>query len=261
MPTQEEQHMSMFDLTDMNAIVTGGNSGIGFAIAEGLARHGARVVIANRDEARGVTAVGRLLQQGLLAEAVPTDVSESSQVTRLVDTVIQRHGHIDILVNSAAVIARKPAEEFTDDDWDRIIDTNLRGAFLCCREVGRHMISQRKGKIINISSNVSQVVQPLRSIYCISKAGLSHLTRALGMEWAQYGVNVNAIGPGPTITELNKKYFEENPQDLQERIAAIPMGRLGMPADHVGAAIFLASAASDYMTGQTLIIDGGTNLL
>lgn len=253
--------MNMFDLTDRTAIITGGNSGIGFAIAEGLARYGARVIIANRDRARGEAAVQKLLVQGLPAESVTTDVSVSAEVKRLVELVLQRHGHIDILVNSAAVIGRKPAEEFTDDDWDRIVDTNLRGAFLCCRDVGRHMIERRKGKIINISSNVSQVIQPLRSIYCVSKAGLSHLTRALGAEWAKYGVNVNAIGPGPTITELNRKYFEDNPRDLQERIDAIPMGRLGMPADHVGAAIFLASAASDYMTGQTLIIDGGTNLV
>ncbi|MBN1151859.1 MAG: glucose 1-dehydrogenase [Dehalococcoidia bacterium] len=253
--------MSMFDLTDRIAIVTGGNSGIGFAIAEGLAQHGARVIIANRDRQRGETAVRRLLEHDLLAEAVQADVSASTDVSRLVEAVLQRYGKIDILVNSAAIISRKPAEDFTDEDWDRIMNTNLRGAFLCCREAGRHMIERRKGKIINISSNVSQVVQPLRSIYCISKAGLSHLTRALGMEWAKYGVNVNAIGPGPTITELNKKYFEDNPRDLQERIAAIPMGRLGMPGDHVGAALYLASAASDYMTGQTLIIDGGTNLL
>jgi len=253
--------MSLFDLSDRTAVVTGGNRGIGFAIAEGLARQGARVVIANRNEQGGLAAAQRLVDQGLQAEAVTTDVSLGASVAHLVDTVLQRHGHIDILVNSAAVITRKPVEDFTEEEWDRIMNTNLRGAFLCCRDVGRHMIQQRKGKIINISSNVSQVVQPLRSVYCVSKAGLSHLTRALGLEWAPYGVNVNAIGPGPTITELNQKYFEENPRDLQARIDSIPMGRMGKPADHVGAALFLASEASDYMTGQTLIVDGGTNLL
>jgi NAD(P)-dependent dehydrogenase (short-subunit alcohol dehydrogenase family) len=253
--------MSLFDLSDRTAIVTGGNRGIGFAIAEGLARQGARVVIANRNEEGGLAAAQRLLDQGLRAEAVTADVSLGAAVAHLVDSVLQRHGRIDILVNSAAVITRKPVEEFTEEEWDRIMNTNLRGAFLCCRDVGRHMIERRKGKIINISSNVSQVVQPLRSVYCVSKAGLSHLTRALGLEWAPYGVNVNAIGPGPTITELNQKYFEENPRDLQARIDSIPMGRMGKPGDHVGAALFLASEASDYMTGQTLIVDGGTNLL
>jgi NAD(P)-dependent dehydrogenase (short-subunit alcohol dehydrogenase family) len=253
--------MSLFDLSDRTAVVTGGNRGIGFAIAEGLARQGARVVIANRNEEGGLAAAQRLLDQGLRAEAVTADVSLGAAVAHLVDSVLQRHGRIDILVNSAAVITRKPVEEFTEEEWDRIMNTNLRGAFLCCRDVGRHMIERRKGKIINISSNVSQVVQPLRSVYCVSKAGLSHLTRALGLEWAPYGVNVNAIGPGPTITELNQKYFEENPRDLQARIDSIPMGRMGKPGDHVGAALFLASEASDYMTGQTLIVDGGTNLL
>ena len=253
--------MELFDLSDRIAIVTGGNRGIGYAIAEGLARHGARVVIANRNQEAGMAAAQRLLDQGLQAEAVTTDVSIGSSVSHLVQTTLQRHGRIHILVNSAAIILRKPAEDFEEEEWDRIMNTNLRGAFLCCRNVGRHMLEQREGKIINISSNVSQVVQPLRSVYCVSKAGLSHLTRALGLEWAPYGVNVNAIGPGPTITELNKQYFEENPSDLRDRINSIPMGRMGAPSDHVGAALFLASKASDYMTGQTLIVDGGTNLL
>lgn len=250
----------MFNLTDKTAIVTGGNRGIGFAIAQGLARQGARIVIANRNEDAGMVAVQRLRDQGLQAEAIATDVSVGSSVAHLVDSVLKRFDRIDILVNSAAVIVRKPVEDVSEEEWDRIMGTNLRGAFLCCRDVGRHMIAQRKGKIINISSNVSQVIQPLRSVYCVSKAGLSHLTRAMALEWAPYGVNVNAIGPGPTITELNSKYFAENPRDLQDRIDSIPMGRMGAPTDHVGAAIFLASEASDYMTGQTLIVDGGSNL-
>jgi NAD(P)-dependent dehydrogenase (short-subunit alcohol dehydrogenase family) len=252
--------MDMFNLADKTAIVTGGSSGIGFAIAQGLARQGARIVIANRNPDGGMAAVQRLSDQGLRAEAITTDVSISSSVARLVDTVLQRHDRIDILVNSAAVIIRKPVQDFTEDEWDRIMDTNLRGAFLCCRDVGRHMLENHKGKIINISSNVSQVIQPLRSVYCVSKAGLSHLTRAFALEWAPYGVNVNAIGPGPTLTELNTRYFAENPRDLQDRIDSIPMGRMGAPGDHVGAAIFLASDASDFMTGQTLIVDGGSNL-
>ncbi len=252
--------MKLFDLSGRTAIVTGGNQGIGLAIAEGLAIHGARTVIANRREDHGAMAARRLTEKGLAAEAVPTDVSRGDSVAHLVNTVLERYGTIDILVNSAAVIVRKPAETVTEEDWNLIMDINLRGAFLCCREVGRHMIERRHGKIINISSTLSQVVQPLLSVYCTSKAGLSHLTRALALEWAAYHVNVNAIGPGPTITELNRQYFEEHPRDLQDRINSIPMGRMGEPQDHVGAAIFLASAASDYVTGQTLIVDGGLNL-
>lgn len=252
--------MDLFDLSDKTAVVTGGNSGIGYAIAEGLARHGARVVIVNRREAHGSMAAERIVAQGFAAEAIPADVSRAESVARVVASVIERHGAIDILVNSAAVIVRKPAEELTEDEWDLVMNVNLRGAFLCCRDVGRHMISRQQGKIINVSSNVSEVVQSLRSVYCVSKAGLSHLTRALALEWAPHHVTVNAIGPGPTMTELNRRYFEEHPDDLRQRIGTIPMARIGAPWDHVGAAIFLASAASDYVTGQTLIVDGGLNL-
>ncbi|MCK9357660.1 MAG: SDR family oxidoreductase, partial [Dehalococcoidia bacterium] len=160
--------MSMFDLTGRTAIITGGNQGIGFAIAEGLARHGARVVIANRREQQGQAAAGRLSSQGLTATAIPADVADEKSVARLVDTVLSRHGRIDILVNSAAVIVRKPIEDITAEEWDTLMGVNLRGVFLCCRDVGRHMIAQRKGKIINVSSNVSRVIQPLRSAYCVS---------------------------------------------------------------------------------------------
>lgn len=252
--------MNLFDLTGKVAIVTGGNRGIGFAIAEGLARHGAHVVIANRSAAPGQEAALRLQDQGLAAEAITTDVSDGQAVARLVNDVLDRHGAIDILVNNAAVILRKPFEDVTEEEWDHLMATNLRGAFLCCRDVGRHMIAKRRGKIINVSSNVSQVVQPLRSIYSVAKAGLSHMTRAMALEWAPYGVNVNAIGPGPTLTDINRQYFKDHPEDLKARIDQIPMGRIGMPADQVGVAVFLASSASDYMTGQTLIVDGGTNL-
>jgi len=252
--------MDLFDLTGRVAIVTGGNRGIGYAIAEGLARHGAHVVIANRDATSGQEAALRLQDQGFVADAVPTDVSDGRLVARLVEDVLDRHGGIDILVNNAAVIVRKPVEDVTEEEYDRVMSTNLRGAFLCSRDVGRHMIEKRRGKIVNVSSNVSQVVQPLRSIYSVSKAGLSHMTRAMALEWAPYGVNVNAIGPGPTLTDINRQYFKDHPEDLQARVDQIPMGRIGMPADQVGVAVFLASAASDYMTGQTVLVDGGTNL-
>jgi len=124
----------------------------------------------------------------------------------------------------------------------------------------KEMIKQDRGKIVNISSNVSEVIQAGRVVYAASKAGVSHLTRGLALEWAKYNINVNAIGPGPTITELNKKYFAENPADLQERIDSIPMARVGDPVDLVGAAIFLASDASNFVTGQTLLVDGGSTL-
>jgi len=253
--------MNLFDLSGLVAIVTGGNSGIGFGIAEGLANYGAHVIIANRRPDQGEKAVRRLLDRNLPAEAVTTDVADPQSVAALVDTVVSRHGRIDILVNSAGVILRKPIEDMTEEEYDAIMDINLRGTFICCRDGGRQMLKQGHGKIVNISSNVSQVCQPLRTVYAASKAGISHLTRGFALEWATRGVNVNAIGPGPTITELNEKYFADNPDDLKARVDAIPMARMGYPADCVGAAIFLSSAASDYITGQTILVDGGSTLL
>ncbi len=252
--------MELFDLSQKVAIVTGGNRGIGFAIAAGLAKAGASVVIANRNAEAGQKAVDSIKSDGFRATSVPTDVSVKSSVENLIVKVIENFNRIDILVNSAGVIQRGPVEDFTEEQWDYIININLKGLFFCCQLVGKAMIKQKKGKIINISSNVSEIIQPLRTVYAVSKAGVSHLTRGLALEWAKYNINVNAIGPGPTITELNKKYFKENPDDLQERIDSIPMARVGDPLDHVGAAIFLASGASDYVTGQTLLVDGGSTI-
>jgi NAD(P)-dependent dehydrogenase (short-subunit alcohol dehydrogenase family) len=252
--------MEPFNLAGKIAIVTGGNRGIGFAVARGLAAAGAGVVIANRSAEEGRKAAAKLVQEGLQAGAFQTDVVSRSAVAALVAHVLDKFDRIDILVNSAGVIERGPVEDFTEAQWDRIMDINLKGLFFCSQAVGREMIKRRKGKIINISSNVCDVVQPGRAVYAASKAGVSHLTRGLALEWAPYNINVNAIGPGPTLTELNQKFFENNPGDLKARIDSIPLGRLGKPTDHAGAAVFLASDAADFVTGQTLLIDGGSNL-
>ncbi|MGD9289677.1 MAG: glucose 1-dehydrogenase [Desulfobacterales bacterium] len=252
--------MGFFDLEGKVAIVTGGNRGIGYAIAEGLAQTGAAVVIANRNAETGQSAAEAIKGRGFTAVAVPTDVSKKSSVENLAATVMKDFNRIDILVNSAGVIDRGPVEDFTEAQYDYIMDINLKGLFFCCQVIGKEMIRQGKGKIINISSNVSEVIQTGRVVYAASKAGVSHLTRGLALEWAKHNINVNAVGPGPTITELNRKYFEENPADLQERIDSIPMARVGKPPDMIGAAIFLASDASDYVTGQTLLVDGGSTL-
>jgi NAD(P)-dependent dehydrogenase (short-subunit alcohol dehydrogenase family) len=252
--------MGFFNLEGKVAIVTGGNRGIGYAIAEGLAQTGAAVVIANRNAETGQKAAGAIKDRGFTAAALPTDVSKKSSVENLAATVMKDFNRIDILVNSAGVIDRGPVEDFTEAQYDYIMDINLKGLFFCCQVIGKEMIRQGKGKIINISSNVSEVIQTGRVVYAASKAGVSHLTRGLALEWAKHNINVNAVGPGPTITELNRKYFEENPADLQERIDSIPMARVGKPPDMIGAAIFLASDASDYVTGQTLLVDGGSTL-
>ena len=252
--------MDLFDLSGRIAIVTGGNSGIGYGIAEGLARYGAHVIIANRRPDSGENAAKKILSQNLSAEPITTDIADPDSVADMTEAVISRHGRVDILVNSAGVILRKPIEDMTEVEFDAIMDINLRGTFMCCRDVGRHMLKRGKGKIVNISSQVSQVCQPNRTIYATSKAGISHMTRGFALEWATRGVNVNAIGPGPTLTELNEKHFAEHPEDLQSLARNIPMGRIGYPADCVGTAVFLASDASDYITGQTILVDGGSTL-
>lgn len=253
--------MDVFDLSGKTAIVTGGNQGIGFAIARGLAKTGATVIIANRRESEGKMAAETLKKEGFNAMAIPTDVSSKSSVASLVSKVANKFGEIDILVNNAGVIVRKAVEDIEEEEWDRIIDINLKGLFLCCQLVGKEMIKRKKGKIINISSNITQRLQYNRSVYAASKAGVSHLTRALALEWSKYNINVNAIGPGVTITDINKKHFEEHPEELETFVSGIPKGRAGSPDDYVVAALFLASDASDYLVGQTLIMDGGMTLL
>lgn len=252
--------MNFFDLKGKTAIVTGGNQGIGFAIARGLASAGATVVIANRRSSEGERAAKALEDEGFQAVAVQTDVASNSSIANLVSKVLDDFNRIDILVNNAGVISRKPAEEYSEEEWNQLMDINLKGLFFCCQMVGKEMIRKRRGKIINISSNVSEVAMQGRSIYAVSKAGVSHMTRALALEWAKYNINVNAVGPGPTITELNKTYFEEHPEDLEERINSIPMKRMGAPSDHIGAVVFLASDASNFITGQTLLVDGGSTI-
>jgi len=253
--------MGPFDLSGRVAIVTGGSRGIGLAIAEGLAGAGAFSVISNRSVSQGEEAAAKVRGKGWKAKAISADVTQRKSVEGLVSQVLKDFGRIDILVNSAAIIVRKPIVEITDEEWDSLLATNLKGIFLCCQVIGRHMIERRQGKIINISSNIIQPLQPGRGVYAITKAGLTQLTRVLAFEWAQYNVHVNAIAPGPTITDLNRKFFEDHPEDLKARIQSMPIGRMGQPRDHVGAALLLASSASDFITGQTIFVDGGSNLI
>ncbi|KPK21041.1 MAG: hypothetical protein AMJ70_07270 [Dehalococcoidia bacterium SG8_51_3] len=227
--------MNMFDLSGRIAIVTGGNQGIGLGITKGLLSAGASVVIANRRAAEGQKAAEALQKDGFNAIAIPTDVSQKASIAAMVEKVMAQFQKIDILVNNAGVMIRKPLEEFEENEWDTILNTNLRGLFLCCQIVGREMIKRKKGKIINISSILSQITQSGRGVYATAKAGVSHLTRSLAMEWSKYNINVNAIGPGLTITPINEKYFKENPADLKKILEGIPLGREAYPKDYAGA--------------------------
>ena len=252
--------MKMFDLSGRIAIVTGGNRGIGFSISRGLAEAGATVVIVNRHKEEGEKAATSLVKEGKKAVAISLDVASDASIQKMTAEVIKKFGKIDILVNNAGIVIRKKAEDYTPQDWETIMNTNLRGVFFCCQTVGREMMRQGKGKIINVSSTVSVVAQPERAVYAISKAGITHLTRLLALEWAKYHINVNAVGPGSTLTDINRTYLKEHPEVLQAFINDIPMGRIGYPDDCAGAAVFLASDASDFITGQLVLVDGGMTI-
>ncbi len=248
---------SYFDLRGQVAIVTGGNQGIGLTLAKALAGVGAQVVIVNRRTPEGEAAAQTIQEEGGSAIAIPADISQKKSVEEMVGKTLNLYGKIDILVNNAGVIVRKPAEETEEKDWDSTMAINLKGLFFCCQAVGKQMMKQKKGKIINLSSVAATFGLKNRASYNASKAGVSQLTKSLALEWAKYGICVNAIGPGIIRTALNEAYIESDPIKKQKMIQKIPLERFGKPEDLSGIVVFLASPASDYLTGQTIYVDGG----
>jgi gluconate 5-dehydrogenase len=246
----------LFSVAGQNVVVTGGSRGIGRAIAEGFAARGANVLICSRTQESVETALKEMGDAGLKADGVACDVSDEQQILTTVQTAISRLGHIDTLVNVAGVNRRKRAETVTADDYDFILDTNLRGAFLMSREVGKHMIERKSGAQINIES--LNTWMPLKGVlpYAMSKFGMQGMTRGLALEWGRHGVRVNSLAPGFILTDLTRKLWSD-PEMQAWNQANAPLGRLGEPEDMVGTAIFLASKASAFMTGQTLYVDGG----
>jgi NAD(P)-dependent dehydrogenase (short-subunit alcohol dehydrogenase family) len=246
----------LFSVAGQSVLISGGSRGIGRAIAEGFAERGARVIISSRNPETLGQAAEEMRQAGLSVESVVCDVSSEEEITQAVEQVLGTAGHIDTLVNVAGVNRRKRAETVTTEDYDFIMDTNLRGAFLLSRAVGRHMIERGSGAQINIQS--LNTWMPLKGVlpYAMSKFGMQGMTRALALEWGPRGVRVNSLSPGFILTDLTRKLWSD--KTMQEWNAAnAPLGRLGVPDDMVGTAIFLASRASAFMTGQTLYVDGG----
>lgn len=245
----------LFSVKDQVTIVSGGSRGIGRAIAEGFACNGAQVIITGRDEATLAETAGSL-QGPHPTQSVVCDVAKQEDIHRLVETVLDRHGRIDTLINVAGVNRRKPALDITEDDYDFVMAINLKGAFFLSQTVGKHMVARRAGTQINIGSLNNH--RPVKGVapYAMSKAGLGHMTHLLAMEWGEFGVRVNCISPGFILTDLTNKLWSE--KHMQDWVTPnTPLRRLGKPEDMVGTALFLASPASAFMTGQILLVDGG----
>jgi gluconate 5-dehydrogenase len=247
----------LFDLTGKVAVVVGGAGGLGKAQALGLAGAGADVAVASRN-LDSLKAVAKEIEaKGRKSLAVRVDVVDEKQVKAMVETIMKTFHHIDILVNAAGLAIRKPADSFPIEEWQQVMDINTRGTFLCCQAVGRIMINQKRGKIINVSSVRGRYGLPAGyAAYCPSKGAVDTLTRTLACEWAKHNVLVNAIAPTVVETELTKGLLADA-EYAKTLKARIPMGRWALTDDIVGPTIFFASDAANFVTGQILYIDGG----
>ena len=255
---------SGLNLEGLVALVTGSARGIGRALAIGLADAGAEVAVSDVPErlAEARATQEKIEGLGRKSASYALDVVNLGNIPKAVGQVAHDFGRLDILVNNAGVRMHKPALEVTEEDWDTVIDTNLKGVFFCAQAAARHMIAQGGGRIINIASQMAVVASEDRSAYCASKAGVANLTRALALEWLKYGITVNAIGPGPTATPGNLAADPRTPQEVQQHLAAhMPLGRRLEPEELVGAAIYLASPSAGATTGHLLIVDGGWTAL
>lgn len=248
----------MFRLDGKVAIVTGGAGGIGEALALGLGAQGATVVVASRNQAAIDQVAAEITEKtGNAALAVAVDVTDEASVANLVDTVMKKYGKIDILVNAMGMNIKRDAFEFPMEDWDKLFSVNVKGTMIACKVVGRVMREQKRGAIVNLSS-----VRGIRGYtggntgYCATKGAVELITKALALEWAPAGIRVNALGPALVITP-GTKHIAENPELAKKYASAVPMGRIGLPEDMVGAVVYLASDAASFVTGQTIYVDGG----
>ncbi len=251
------EYKNLFQVDNQTAIVAGGYGGIGTELCKALAYFGSNIVIAGRDGHKAEKLANEMRGEGKKAIGLQCDATLVSDVNRLVQISVDRYGRIDILVNCIGAHIDSPAEEYREEDWDKVVNGNLKATFLLNQAVGKVMIHQKKGKIINFSSVRSQLgIRRGYLAYCSSKGGINMLTKQLASEWAKYNINVNAIAPTFIRTEQVAHYLGDK-EFYESLITRVPLGRVGETFDLAGAVLFFASPASDFITGQILFIDGG----
>ena len=247
---------SLFSLAGKTALVTGSSRGLGFSIAQGMAAAGARLLLNGVDETRLQAAATTLRERGYQADAFAFDVCEEAAVVAAFERFDAQGIEVDILVNNAGIQFRKSMVELATEDWRRVIETNLTSAFVVGREAAKRMIPRRRGKVINIGSLTSELARATVAPYTVAKGGIRMLTRAMTAEWAVHNIQANAIGPGYMLTDMNQALIDNPSFDAWVK-GRTPAGRWGKPDELVGTAIFLASDASNYVSGQIIYVDGG----
>ncbi|MBV1700273.1 MAG: SDR family oxidoreductase [Hyphomicrobiales bacterium] len=247
---------TLFDLSGKTALVTGSSRGLGYVMARELARSGARIVLNGVDPTRLASAQAQLKAEGIEAETLAFDVTQEASVVAAFAELDKKGIAINILINNAGIQMRKPLLDFALDDWNKVIATNLTSAFIMGREAARRMVARGFGKIINIGSLASELARPTTAPYASAKGGIKMLTRAMAVEWAQNGVQVNGIGPGYMLTDMNQALMSDAHFN-NWLMSRVPAKRWGQPEELAGTAVFLASSASDYINGQMIYVDGG----
>ena len=248
---------NLFDLTGKVAVVTGGNGGIGLGIAMGLAGAGANIVIAARSVEKTAQALEDIRALGVEAHGITVDVTQEPAIQRMITSTIDHMGRLDILVNNSGIAVRAQPQELTAAQWDSVVDVNLRAAFLASKEAYAQMVKAGGGKVINVGSMYSIFGSDWGAPYAASKGGLVQLTKSLAVAWAKDNIQVNAVLPGWIVTDLTRGIQDADPNRYDNISRRIPTGRWGEPSELAGAAVFLASTASGYVTGATLAVDGG----